>query len=824
LTVRNSATDARPYSLTGQTLAKPSYANNRFSFTTGGALNIPHVIHNDKTFFFFNYFGTRSRNAFNGLGTVPTALERSGDFSQSFTQQPAGIFDPNTRAPFPNNRIPLDRLNPAALGLLPFIPAPNQPGSVQNYQFVSSIPSNSDNVGLRVNYNLTKKDRLDSNFNFQNRNSNSLQLFGFRDSMDGTGFSQTLGWSHTLGARATNSLRFILSRNTSETLPFFAYSTDIAAQLGIKGTSSDPINYGPPNLSFTNFGGLTDASPLLRRDQTFSVNEGFQFTKGVHNLSVGGGFRRIQLNTRTDANARGTFSFSGLSTSAFDANNQPLPYSGYDFADFLLGLPQSSSVRFGSANTYFRGSVFSGYGQDDWRVNNRLTLMIGVRYEYFTPYTEKYGRIANLDIAPGFTGVAVVTPGGTGPYTGRFPDALVNSDKNNFSPIFGFAWRPVSKGRLLLRGGYRTFYIGSTYGQFASRLASQPPFANTATLTTSTQQPLTLQNGFPVQASTTITNSYAIDRNYGLPYVQSWNFSVQREFPQSIVLEASYQGNKGTRLDIERLPNRAAPGSPLTAEQRRQIGNATGFTFAASEGNSIYHAGQFRVTRRFQKGMALYATYVYSKSIDNASSIGGGVATVVQNDLDFRAERGVSSFNRPHTLSLNYMLSSPAGKGAFLSANSAAGKLLADWTLAGGISASSGSPFTARVLGNQSNTGGTGAVGSGRADSTGAPIDAAGPGQYFNLAAFTIPQPGAYGDAGRNTILGPGTFSLNLSLSRSFRLGDDRRRVEVRVDSTNFTNHPGITGLNTIINASNYGLPSSAQGMRSLSATMRFRF
>src|SRR5262249_28322487 len=156
--------------------------------------------------------------------------------------------------------------------------------------------------------------------------------------------------------------------------------------------------------------------------------------------------------------------------------------------------------------------------------------------------------------------------------------------------------------------GYSTFFIGSSYNQFPSRLASQPPFANTATLTTSTAQPLTLQNGFATLPSTTITNSFAIDRYYVLPYVQSWNFSVQLEFPHSIVLEASYLGNKGTRLDVQRLPNRAAPGSPLTAEQRRQIGNATGFTFDSPMGNSIYHAGQFRLTRRFQKGLAVYST------------------------------------------------------------------------------------------------------------------------------------------------------------------------------------------------------------------------
>src|SRR5262249_30181787 len=156
------------------------------------------------------------RNSFDRLGTVPTPLERSGDFSQSISQsvsqQPVSIFDPNTRAPFPGNRIPLNRLNSAALGLLPFIPTPNQPGAVQNYQFVSSLPSNSDNVGLRVNYNLTRKDRLDTNFNLQNRNSKTQQLFGFQDQVDGMGFSQSLGWSHTFGSRATNSVRLSLSR------------------------------------------------------------------------------------------------------------------------------------------------------------------------------------------------------------------------------------------------------------------------------------------------------------------------------------------------------------------------------------------------------------------------------------------------------------------------------------------------------------------------------------------------------------------------------------------------------------------------------------
>ncbi|MEO7649592.1 MAG: TonB-dependent receptor, partial [Bryobacteraceae bacterium] len=440
----------------------------------------------------------------------------------------------------------------------------------------------------------------------------------------------------------------------------------------------------------------------------------------------------------------------------------------------------------------------------------------------FSPFREKYNRIANLDVAPGFTGVAVVTPGQTGPYSGTFPNALINPDKNNFAPRTGFAWRPIPQGKLQIRGGYGIHYNGSIYNQFPTRLASQPPFANTATLTTSTAAPLTLQNGFPLSRSSTITNTYAIDRNYLTGYAQTWNLTVQRELPHAVTVEVGYLGTKGTRLDIQRLPNRAAPGSPLTAEQRRQIGNAVGFTYESAEGNSIYHAGQVRVSRRYRKGISANALYTYSKSIDNASTFGGGGATVAQNDKDLHAERGLSSFDRRHTLSMFYLLSTPSSRGGgTLRADSFLGRLLMDWNFSGGVTAQAGQPFTARVLGNQSNSGGTGSVGSGRADSTGETIDA-GSG-FFNLAAFGIPPADRFGNAGRNTILGPGLFSLNTSVSRSFRL-DERRRIEFRAESSNFTNHPAFTGINTVVNASNYGLATATGPMRNISFNLRFRF
>ncbi|MFB3827909.1 MAG: TonB-dependent receptor [Bryobacteraceae bacterium] len=810
-TLSNSALDARPYSLTGQEVPKPSYAQNRFGAMAGGSVF-------GRTFVFLNFFMTRGRGPYSALATLPSPLERAGDFSQSVTRAAVQIYDPLTGLPFPGNVVPASRVDRAAAGLLNFIPLPNLPGRVQNYQNTGSEGNDSSNFSIRVNRSLGTSNRIDAHVNSQWRNSTNLQLYGFRDTLDGNGWSVGGGWTHNITRRIHNNLRLELSRNRSETVPFFAFRRDVAGELGISGVARDPVNWGPPNLNFTNFGGLTDASPVLRRDQTASLNNGVTVMRGKHTFSTGFGYRRMQVNTRTDQNARGTFTFSGLSTSGFNAQGQPLAGTGFDFADFLLGLPQSSSVRFGDSNTYFRASAYSAYAMDDWRARANLTINLGLRYEYFTPYHEKFGRMANLDIAPGFTGVAVVTPGVAGPYSGAFAAGLIDPDRNNLSPRLAMAWRPFPKRSTQIRMGYGIFHNGSIYNQFPSRLAAQPPFAKTATVNTSLARTLTLANGFAATPAQSITNTYAVDRYYRVAYAQTWNFAVQQSLPHRLVVEVGYLGTKGTRLDIQRLPNRAAPGSPLTAEQRRQIGNAVGFTFDSSQGNSIYHAGQARFTRRFSRGLSANLMYTYSKSIDNASTLGGGGAVVAQNDNDLRAERGRSSFNQIHTLNLFYVVSSP------ISDRSGAGtrqRLLKDWTFSGGMSASSGSPFTARVMGNQSDTGGTGAIGAGRADATGLPVNS-GSG-FFNPAAFTTPPSGRFGNAGRNTIDGPGRVSLNLSLSRSFAI-TERKRVELRVDSQNFTNHVAITGLGTVVNASNYGLATAAGRMRTVNATLRIRF
>jgi hypothetical protein len=351
-------------------------------------------------------------------------------------------------------------------------------------------------------------------------------------------------------------------------------------------------------------------------------------------------------------------------------------------------------------------------------------------------------------------------------------------------------------------------------------LSAQPPFADTNTVITSSAAVLTLADAFiTTPPGKTVLNSWAIDRYYRVPYAQTWNFTVQRDLPGQLVLFASYLGTKGTRLDTQLLPNRAAPGSPLTAEERLQIGNATGFTYEDSDANSIYHSARLTLIRRFRQGASFNIDYVFSKAIDDASTFGGGLA---QNGQDISAERSLSNFDHRHVLNISYVATSPIGHNSrLLAGHLLAGKLLEDWTLSGAIQAQTGAPLNPKVAGNQSDSAGTGATGTTRPDATGVPIEA-GPG-YFNTAEFVLPLPGQFGNAGRNTIPGPGLVSLNASFGRGFGLGE-RRVLEFRLDATNVLNHVNITSVGTTINASNYGLPLAAAGMRSVGITIRFRF
>lgn len=820
----NSAVDAKSFSVTGQPVIQPAYAQSRFSALVGGPLIIPGVVKDPSTFFFISYFGTRNRNPNTFTETVPTEAERAGDFSGSITSTgaTAQIYDPTTRQLFAGNIIPTSMLNPISLKLLSYFPAPNQPGVVNNYQYLVSSAQNTDNLGFRIQRNVSEKDRLSYQLNVQNRNSQTPQAFGFADPVTGFGIRTSLAWTHNVTPTSINSLTFTFNRNRNETLPFFANGQNVAADLGILGTSSSPLSYGPPNLSFTNFGSLTDSSYTLTRNQSQSLLDGVVLSRGTHTIMFGAQYQRNDLATQTDQNGRGTYTFTGTLTSEIGANGQPVSGTGFDFADYLLGLPESATITYGNRSFYFNENVLSGYIQDDWRINSRLTLLFGTRYEYFQPFTEKYGLLTNLDIAPGYTAVSLVTPeSALGAYTGAFPPSLINSDYNNFGPRVGIAWRvPGIKRSTVVRAGYGIYYNGQAYYNFPLQMAQQPPFAVSNNVVSNIADPLTVADGFlGAVPGKNLLNTYAINRYYHTPYAQTWTFSIQHELVHGMFVEGTYVGTKGTDLDVFLSPNSASPGTPFDSENRLPIKNATTFTYDTPVGNSSYNAALLRLAQRFNHGISFRATYTWSKSIDDASSFAGpGGGTVVQNYQDIEAERGLSAFNRGQVFDAIFIFTSRFREHE----DTAVARLLKNWSVSGGITAETGMPLTATVLGNQANIAGSGNVGSGRAEATGESIESST--SFFNLDAFTTPPSGQYGNAGRRTIPGPGLFSLNATFGRSFQFGETRRRLEFRVEGNNVLNNVNYSSVNTVVNATNYGLATAAGTMRQLDAVVRFRF
>jgi len=838
-----SSLNAEPYSLTGAPVENPPYLQQRFGASIGGPLSIPHIYNGaSKTFFFLNYNGAYGDTLYSYLSTVPTALERSGNFSQTTVAgKPVVVFNPATGSPFPNATIPAGLINPAAEGLLSYIPLPNLPGTTENFQYLGASTSDTTDLNFRLNQALGSstagaggpgggrrrgpQNNLSFGFHYHGVDQTLTSAFPSVGGHTNTaGYDIPLGYTRSFG-RLVNNLRFDFNRSSINTTNLYAFKTDITGALGITGVSQTPFTWGLPNLSFTHYAGITDINPVNDRNQTWTFSDNLAWSHGKHTIRWGLDFRRIQVNTQTDSNPRGSFVFTGAYTSQF-VNQKAVPGTGYDFADFLLGVAQQTSVQFGYDRYYFRGNSWDLFLQDEWRARGNLTFNIGLRYEYVSPMNESNNRIVNLDTNAGFTEVAPVHPDQVGPVSGQFyPVSLVNPDRNNFAPRVGIAWKAAKN--TVVRAGYGVNYNTAAYQSIVQNMAFQPPFSNTQTNVASTTNVLTLQNGFP--GTSGITNNYGIDLNYGLGYVQIWNLDVQQEITRSLLVNLDYTGTKGTRLDVLTAPNSTANGIRIPGVQP--------FYFESSEGDSTANAGTVRVRKRLTNGVSLGGTFTWSKSLDDASTIGAGssivsangkitgITVVAQNAFDLSAERGLSSFNQEFRFTGDYLWELPFGKGRrWLSNPGLTQDFLGGWQWSGDWTITSGLPFTPRIVGSYSNVN-SGVNGTLRADVTGLPVSIPDPriDQWFNTAAFVIPPAGQYGDARRNTIIGPGEVLFDMALTKVIQLRETRM-LELRLSSSNVFNHPIYSAIDTVLNSPTYGRVISVSAMRSLLMTARFRF
>jgi len=497
-------------------------------------------------------------------------------------------------------------------------------------------------------------------------------------------------------------------------------------------------------------------------------------------------------------------------------------------ADFLLGLPQETTLDTAINKSYLCANVIDGYAQDDWRVLPSLTLNFGLRYEFFAPYTEKYGRLSFVDTNPEavFTGQSQVEAGGTGPFSGKLPDSLVFPFTKALAPRVGVALRLPKQA--VLRAGFGMNYTVGQYAGFGRTMAHEPPFADEQTnealndqnqaasdcARTSPSTCLTLAQGFPGPAT---TGNYSLDPHYHLPYVEVWNLDVQKTLRWGIVMNLGYNGSKGNHLDITSAP-RATPSSPNT--------NPTNliFNYEQAAAYSNFNAGTVRVNKRLSNGIALGANYQYSHSIDNAGALGGISTVVAQNWQDLSAEEGNSSLDVRHRVTGTYLYELPFGKDKTWLTTGTSSHIFEGLSVSGNFIFATGTPltpsFAAAVADVARGTAGTlrpdRVAGSSVTEGGGSSV------RWFNTGAFVAPA-GMYGSASRNSIPGPGTVQNNMSLSKTLGLGDIRS-MEIRATLNNVFNTVQYSGVDTNVTSPTFGQVVSTAPMRSFQFTSRFRF
>ncbi|MBM3757118.1 MAG: TonB-dependent receptor [Acidobacteria bacterium] len=736
--VNNAALDARSFSLTGQNTPKPAYSRVQALLAFGGPLKIPKLLERNGPQFSVNYQWTRNSNASVQTGLMPTDAQRAGAVS------------------------------PQARALLALYPRPNFTGSDRyNYQIPIVSGLHQDDLQTRMNKQVRRNFFMGS-YAWQSTWNDSPDLFGFLETGSVGAHNTMIGYRRSFSPRSFVNLRVEYSRQRSEVTPFFAGRRNVSGEAGIGGNNQEPANWGPPSLIFSSgITGLTMAQSSLNRNQTAVFGADAFVARAAHNLAYGYNLRRQQFNVLRQQDARGTFAFTGDN----------------DFEKFLRGTPDTSSIAFGNADKYLRGTIHEAFLNDDWRVDPSLTINAGVRWEYWSPVREKYGRLVNLDLASAM-------PSRT----------LPAADRNNIGPRVAFSWRPFLASSMVVRGGYGVYFDTSVYQPIAMRMAQQAPLSTSLRVS---GPGLTLGNGFSAVVSATEATTFGVDPALRVGYSQNWQLQIQRDLPMGLQMTATYNGSKATRALQQFLPNTFPGGA---------IGPA-GFTYLVSNGNGHRNSGQFQLRRRLRRGFTASADYTYAKAIDNAG-LGRRASLTAQDWTNLNAERARSNFDQRHLLIAMAQYTTGMGmrrwKGAFLK----------EWTIGTQIRAGSGLPLTPVFL---SPVRGTGVTGSLRPDFTGASLYDAPAGFFLNPLAVAAPAAGRWGNAGRNSINGPHQFTLGASLARTFR-STDRISYDIRAEAANALNTVTFPAWNTVTGNAQFGLPIAANPMRSIQIIFRTRF
>jgi hypothetical protein len=880
---RNDKFDSKAYAFTAQQLAAPKapFKWNQYGYTAGGP------VWKNKFFFMSNWEGYKDRKQFQNLYSVPSAAMRAGDFSQLLsnlgainptTGQPTGVIvDPTqctvvgstrTCAPFAGNIIPSGKFDPIAQKLLEFYPPPN----------------NGAAGGLSNNYLSLQNRRIDKNqytnrFDFvQSSASTWMGRYSYGTeyevdpALDLNGTKLTtkvhqvaIGNTRTLSPSVVNEFRFGFNYFFNTYGRELAFTRNVVKELGIPGVNGDfpPEAWGIPSVSITNFSGFGDSTegPYTNRNHVLEFADNVSWIHGRHSFKVGASVRNDQFNQVGNQFARGNFQFQ---------NNIA---TGYGFADFLLGYTQQDEVAVALAVTKFRAISQAYYATDTWKIRSNMTFDLGLRYEYTPPWFDANGTLMDaslpfhdttpdvLDLSrhpvmvrigsgdvyqntvlrfaparPDVLGLGHPVPAIQVARDGRLGSNLITDDKKNFAPRVGWAWNPTDKWSFRSGGGI--FYLQDTGNprfdmarNLSGRRRDNPtPLLPDLTLEAPFRGGTGSANVCGVSPPLVCLSDIYVLGNMPTrttPYMLQYLFNIQRELDKSTALEIGYLGSRSYRLERMFDWNETIPALTGPVDGRKPYPEYNKVQEIGNVAHGHYNSLAVKLTRRLDKGLSVLAGYTLSKSMDSGSGIRtlGGDTLFPQNSFCLSCEWGLSVFDVRNRFVASILYEVPFGDGKPYLTSGLGSALLGGWQVSTIINKSSGFPRTVFTGLDNSNTGG----GQDRPNivpgqnpnlSSGQTIF-----QWFNTAAYVPNALGTFGNAGRDTIIGPGIFRVDASLIRNFRMMTSKS-LQFRLEAFNVLNNPIWNDPNTTVtDVAHYGtITSTRTPMREVQLGLKFMF
>lgn len=786
----------------------PHLVKNQFGTSLGGP------IARDRTFFFVLYEGLRSREAATRVGSVPTMAWRAGDFSAL----PQQIIDPVTGRPFPGNIIPPSRFNPNSRAVLNYIRGDGKPSfpipnrglaptvSINNYVGNPVTSDDINDISGKIDHQLSTNMRLSGRYSYtqnpifdpygdQIQSDPSRRIDGFPTSSNQyrTQIGLNLNW-----LKSTNTiveLRAGYSRLNQPFKPLELGPNELKA-FPTQRQSFNPIRI--QGLDEIGRGGGFD-----RVVNTYNYLGNVIHTRGNHQIKYGADFRRYLFNAFT----------GGASTFVFNSVNRP-GHTGFAFADFLLGLPDQTTIGRGDPQGHPRKFEMAYYLQDDWKVSPNLTLNLGIRYEFYKRVTEEGNRMSSWD--PKTNKVIIAGQDGEG-------SSLVSGDHNNFAPRVGFAYRPFGGSSTVIKGGAGLFYDNDERHNFGL-INNYPRFSNQTFDDSLYPLTFTPEGAFPDAAArvSNVITIQAYDRNFRDTYSLQYNFGIQREVASGLLVDVSYVGSRTNRLIRGRDINQPMlVNGVVTARPYAGFGRISYTEWTAS---SSYNSLQSRIEKRFASGLTFISSYTWGKSIDDKGGQGAASSGSPQDSYNLRAERAVSDFDVKHVYRFSWVAQFPFGNGRrFLTQlEGPAQFILGGWEMSGIVTAQSGRPFTPRLAGNNSGV----FVNADRPNLVGNPkLDNPDPNTgWVNRAAFTVPAPLTFGNSGRNIALSDGLHSVDLTLAKVFPV-TETSGFQFRAEFFNLLNHPNFGLPNPIVNSPQFGTVGRTSTInRQIQLGLRFQY